>query len=385
MKLPRRMLLPLTAVALGALAVLVAMRYSRPGPPATEPDPDFTVAGDRIAIAPKAPQWQVLKLAEAAPASARWTDPVPGRVKIDERLSSKVGTPLAGRVVTVFVDLGQRVKTGDPLFSVVSPELAELRAQNEKAQVDVESARTALDRVHAMVAARAIPAKEELAAGQQLKQAEVAWRLAQAKIASLHVEVGENNQYLVSAPRDGVVVERQVAPDQQVTTDSGTGSLVVVADLSSVLVVGELFEADAIDVREGAAAEVRSSSVPDAALAATVDMVSAVVDPARHTVPIRTRVANPEGQLRPNGYVLVRFALASRGDAVELPASALISDGAAQHVYVAQDTGFLRREVVAGPVSCGRVTILSGLTPGTRVVAEGGLLLDNQIDLAAAH
>jgi len=88
--------------------------------------------------------------------------------------------------------------------------------------------------------------------------------------------------------------------------------------------------------------------------------------------------------LRPNTYARVRFATASRAGTVEIPATALISDGARQYVYVRDDAGrFARREIVAGASRDGRVPVLSGLTPGEIIVDEGGLLLDNQVTLGA--
>src|SRR5206468_3345134 len=218
--------------------------------------------GGTIALTPDAPQWQAVKLGVVTRADLRWTDPVPARIAIDETRASKVQVPLNGRVSQVFVELGQRVRQGDPLFSVMSPEIADLRAAKDKAALDLEVARTSLDRVHNLVQTRALPAKEELLAQQQLKEAEMALKAASAK----------------------------------------------------------------------------------------VDMVSAVVNPDRHTVPIRVRLANPDGALRPNIYARVRFATTARAGTVEVPTTALITDGARQYVYVRDEKGrFARREIVAGP------------------------------------
>jgi len=156
----------------------------------------------------------------------------------------------------------------------------------------------------------------------------------------------------------------------------------VVADLSWVWVLADLFESDATEVKEGSRALVTSPSMPSLQAEGTVAMVSAVVDPDRHTVPIRVRLANPEGTLRPNTYARVRFATANRRGTVEIPATALITDGSRQYVYVRDDAGrFARREIVAGTSREGSVPVLTGLRPGETIVDEGGLLLDNQVSL----
>jgi cobalt-zinc-cadmium efflux system membrane fusion protein len=375
--------LPAAAIAIfvGVGLTLVLWRRQPESTPASAPA--LVVEKGVIALAPGAPQWEFVKLARAEAAAARWTDPVPARISIDQTRASKVGTPLSGRISRVFVELGQKVTVGDPLFSVTSSDLAELRTQREKAEIDLDAARIALDRIRAVVATRALPAKEELMAQQQYRQAEIARKLADSKLASLRVESRGENEFAVRSPRTGVVVEKNVLVDEQVAPNASS-PVMVVADLSSVWVVAELFEADARDVREGTAAEVTSPSLPDLKLTGRVDVVSSVVDPSHHTVPVRVRLDNPDRVLRPNVFARVRFATAPAPKSVEVASSALVSDGANQYVYVQiKDGHFSRRAVVAGSVRENRITLLSGISPGETVVAEGAVLLDNQIDLAS--
>ena len=371
-----------SSMLVGGLSVWLSTGFSREPVVAAKPA-GLTVEGSALTIAPDAPQWQALKLGIVTTADTRLTDPVPARVAIDETRASKVQTPLSGRVGQVFVDLGQKVKQGDPLFSVTSPEIADLRAAKEKTALDLEVARTSFERVHAMVQTRALPAKEEILAQQQLKEAEMSLKVAAAKVDALRVSEKADNEFTLVAPCPGVVVEKHVLTGQQVGPDAGAAQMVI-ADLASVWVLADLFESDATQIKEGARAVVTSPSIPGLNAEGTVTMVSAVVDPDRHTVPIRVRLANPDGVLRPNTYARVRFATASRAGTVEIPATALISDGARQYVYVRDDAGrFARREIVAGASRDGRVPVLSGLAPGETIVDEGGLLLDNQVSLGA--
>jgi multidrug efflux pump subunit AcrA (membrane-fusion protein) len=79
----------------------------------------------------------------------------------------------------------------------------------------------------------------------------------------------------------------------------------------------------------------------------------------------------------------MRFRVQLPDNACEVAASALVSDGATQYVYVQSQPGqFVRRNVVSGPVRDGRAVILNGLTAGETVVEQGGILLDNQIELS---
>ncbi|HEY1555049.1 MAG TPA: hypothetical protein VGF94_09475, partial [Kofleriaceae bacterium] len=63
-------------------------------------------------------------------------------------------------------------------------------------------------------------------------------------------------------------------------------------------------------------------------------------------------------------------------------ASAVMSDGAQSYVYVKDKSGALkRRNITVGSVSASKVPVLSGLEVGEQVVVQGGILLDNQIQL----
>jgi cobalt-zinc-cadmium efflux system membrane fusion protein len=368
------------AAALSAVCVLAAASFHRKAPSALATAPGMRVGPNDVTLSEGAPQWKVLRVGTAAHPTERWTEPFPARFKVDEARASKVGAPLAGRVTTVFIELGQPVKVGQPLFTIASPDVAGLRAEQQKAAVDLEVAKSGYQRVKAMVEARALPAKDEIESDQQLREAQLALHLAQTKLSSLRVSSSGDNQFTVVAPREGVVIAKTVLAAQQVTPDT---SLVSIADLADVWVVAELFEADATGLAAGAMARVTSPAIPGFAVDAEVEMVSSVVDPDRHTVSVRVKLSNAEGSIRPNTYAEMRFRTAVLPGTTEIAASAIVSDGRKQYVYAQEGSGhFVRHSVVAGPARDGRVVVTQGLDPGDVVVEQGAVLLDNQIDLS---
>lgn len=370
----------IAALGISAISVLAAASFSRKAPPGIAAPAGMKIGDHDVTLAAGAPQWSSIRLAKATPAGAHWTDPVTARVRIDETQAARIGSPLAGRVSTVMVELGQHVKKGDPLFTVTSTDLAGLRSEASKAQVDLDVAKVQYQRVHDMVQSGLLPGKEELAAAAEKRQAELQLHGAHAKIQSLKVASKRDNEFTVTAPRDGVVVEKNLLPAQEVSTD---GTLVLIADVGDVWVVADVFESDAAGLAAGTPARITLPSLPGTTLEAKVESVSAVVDPARHSVPVKVRLDNAQGKLRPNEYADMRFRVSLPDGAVEIAASALVSDGAKQYVYVEEAPGrFVRRDVTAGPVRDSSVAISQGLKAGESVVVEGGILLDNQIDLA---
>jgi multidrug efflux pump subunit AcrA (membrane-fusion protein) len=200
--------------------------------------------------------------------------------------------------------------------------------------------------------------------------------LAADKLASLKVTAAGDSQFTVTAPRDGVVVEKAAAVGQQI--DASTGSLMAIADLGDVWVVADVFETDVRGVEPGTPVKV---AVGNTEVGDTVDQVSAVVDPDRHTVPVRITLANPNADLRPNAYAQVRFLAASEASPT-VPAAAVLSDGAHSYVYAKAPDGALRRRVITtASVSGAEVPVLAGLTVADEVVTSGAILLDNEIKL----
>jgi len=368
------------AIFASALAIFAAISFHRKPPPEESAAAGMKVGKDGLSLANGAPQWKVLKLGQVVSPSERWSDPYPARFKVDEAFAAKVGSPLSGRVTNVFIELGQPVKAGQPLFAIASPDIAELRAGQQKAAVDLDVAKAAYERIKAMVEARALPAKDEIESDQQLRQAELSLKLAQTKLSSLKVSSSGDNEFKVLAPRDGAVIEKSVLPSQHVDSSD---TLVSIADLDAVWVVADLFEADAVGLTAGMKARVTSPSLPGFSADADVERVSSVVDPERHTVGVRVKLANADGRIRPNTFAEVRFLSAAAPGSTEIAASALVSDGPKQYVYVQDKPGhFVRRDVVAGAVRDGRISIASGLKANETVVEQGAVLLDNQIDLS---
>lgn len=168
-------------------------------------------------------------------------------------------------------------------------------------------------------------------------------------------------------------------PSQEVAPDTDK-PLLMIADLSNVWVVVDLHEADAMHVSMGSLATVTTPALPGQTFTGKVEMVSSVVDPERHTIPIRVQLANPDGRLKPSMFAQVRFQVQHAASALEVAATALVSDGERQHVFVEGNRGrFSRRQVTAGSAHDGRVAVFSGLRVGDVVVEEGSILLENQL------
>ena len=267
------------------------------------------------------------------------------------------------------------VKAGDRLFAIASGDLAELHSAKAKAEVELQTARSTLERTKVLVEAKSLPAKELLLAQQTVAEAELALRTATSRITSLHVASAGATSFTVVAPRAGVVVEKAIVVGQQVSPSDAAA--VAIADLAEVWIVGEVLDGELGNLQPGTKAEIRlAEDVP--VIAATVDQVGAVVDPDRHTITVRVRLPNPMGALRPNLHAEMRI-FDDDNDLIA-PEAAVQSDGAHPYVYVRTGTEIHRREVIAGPPENGMRSIHKGIAAGDELVVRGMALLENQLD-----
>jgi cobalt-zinc-cadmium efflux system membrane fusion protein len=369
------------AVVIGAGIVVPACLLGSGTHNTIQRPPPMKVDGNGVLLEVDAPQWRYVELAVAREGEPLAPLPSPGRVAFDEMRTSAVGTPLAGRVERVLVRVGDRIERGARLFSVRSGAWADLDKEVEATRSSVSVKTRLAQRARELVQLQAIPEKDLFAAEAELHEAELALQAAQAKLDSLKVSGEANNLFWVVSPRKGTVVELDVSANQEATPDREK-PLLRIADLDEVLVLADVQERDAADIAPGTEVEVRSQA-GEIVRSGVVQHVSEVVDAARRTVEVRVRVGNSDRALRPNGFAEITFKASTQGPRVRVPADAVVTDGSRSVVFVAQGEGRLERvPVKPGRQRDGEVELLSGLSPGSRFVAKGALLLLNQIELA---
>src|SRR5439155_11803340 len=155
--------------------------------------------------------------------------------------------------------------------------------------------------------------------------------------------------------------------------------LMRVTDLSSIWVVGQVYEKDLATIRVGSGANITSDAYPGRVFRGRISYVDPKVDPATRTAQVRIELGNPGQMFKIGMYVNVAFA--SMGAAEKtmpvVPKDAVQTIGNQQYVFVASDNPneFTLRAVRLGGASNGFYPVLEGLNAGDRVVTNGSFLL----------
>lgn len=366
------------------LALLSSACQDRSEPTAAVPQP--IIDNQQLRYPAQHPQLALLVSVPARAAHSLTAD-LPARIVWNEEKTQRIHPALAGRVVRIAADVGQRVVQGQILAELASPEFGTAQADTSRAQADARLAQQNLQRQRELFEAGVLARKE-------LEQGEAEAARAQAEVARaqartrLYGSAGAVNQQLaLRSDIAGTVVERNINPGQEVRPDSTPVPLFTVSDPSSLWVQIDAQEGDLRDLRPGARIELVVPSLEQLVVPAVVQAVTDQIDPGSRTIKVRASVANPQRLLKNEMLARARYERPV-GQALEVPASAVFLRGSQHHVFVQTRPGtFESRDVKVLHEGPQRVLVSSGLQEGELVVTENGLLLARELRLAqeAAH
>jgi len=349
--------------------------------PARAPMPDVVVTVSMEAM--KRAGIEAVTVVRSAAGSS--TVRIPGTVE-PNAYKQVIVTPLvSGRVTRVLAELGDQVKRGQTLLQVFSPELADAQTKYLSAKAELEAHEQELARTSKLLVLGAASQQEaerlhaehaaKLAGVQSLRSRLVLLGMPVASIDALSPGGEVQSTIDVPAPIDGVVTER--AANIGLNVDTATKAFTVV-DLSSVWVVGALYERDWSRVRVGSGASVTTSAGSGLARQGRVSYIDPQVNAETRTARVRVEVPNPRQELRLGMYADIEVAATGNRQVVMVPRSAVQNVGDRQVVYAANPSEpgtFTEREVHLGNASGEQVEVVSGVQPGDQVVFKGSFFV----------
>ncbi len=295
-------------------------------------------------------------------------------------------TPLVGgRVTRVSVELGDRVRRGQTIAQIYSPELAEAQTRYVSARAMLDAHDRELKRTQKLVEIGAASRQEleRIHAEHAAQTAAVQSARSQLELLGVSpaaLDKGASAQKpsattSVPAPIDGIVTER--AANAGLNVDPAT-KLLTIVDLSTVWVIADLYEKDFSRVRVGSDAAITTAAMPGAALRGRVSYIDPQVSPETRTARVRVEVPNPRGELRLGMYADVVITGASGGTVPLIPRGAVQNVGDRTVVYLVNPNErgkFVEREVRLGQTSGEQVEVASGVQPGDVLVTGGSFFV----------
>jgi cobalt-zinc-cadmium efflux system membrane fusion protein len=309
-----------------------------------------------------------------------------GRVGFDEARVAHVFSSVGGRVTSVLGGFGQRVRRGEALAAIESPELGAARSDVIKARADLVALELEARRQRDLYEHHASAERDAEAAEASAAKARAELERARRRLEMLHVPDDEsaNQEFVLRSPIAGEVITRTATPGLEVQGMLSGANVVqelfTIGDIERVWIWGDLYERDLGGVHRGQNVTISTASDPEHPVAGTVDYLSDALDKDTHTARLRCEVDNAGSRLKPEMYVTLSIELDAR-EALAVPREAVLKTGDRTEVVVedgrAPDgrTRFLWRPVEVGDADDGWVSVVSGLSAGERVVVSGAVLL----------
>ncbi|WPB75083.1 efflux RND transporter periplasmic adaptor subunit [Archangium violaceum] len=349
-----------------------------------------------IQLTPEAVRSAQLKTAAAQRQALSVGLTVPARVTFTQNGVARVAARVPGRIANIEVSLGQKVRKGQALGYLESPELGQARADYLSAATRTQVAEDNFRREKELFA-------KGISSQREMREAESAFVTAQAErnaadgrlhalgLSDAEIRALRGNEHYSSrfpapSPLEGTVVEINGTLGQAV--DAST-SLFTVANLSELWVLLDLSESQLTQVRAGQTVAFTVSALPEQRFTGRVEYVGDIVDEKTRTIPVRVVVPNPRGLLKPGMFaqaeVAAQGSVGGEGGSEQpqhlvLPREAVQKVGDKQVVFVSVgENRFKPVEVRAGASSATEVEVLSGIEPGTRVVTQGAFILKSEL------
>ncbi len=312
-----------------------------------------------------------------------------GTIDFNQELLTQVFTPYQGRIITAFASVGDRVKRGDVLFTVESPDLMQAGSTLIAAAGVLELTSKNLDRQKNLYRQSAAAQKDYEQAISDQQAAEGAYNAARAAVKVFGKSDAEIDKIVVErkidpaldvpCPITGLITARNASPGLLVQPGNPP-PVYIVADTSSMWMLANVSEKDAPALRLGQQVAAKVSSLPGRTFRGKIVTIGATVDPNTRRVLVRSEIADPNHELRGGMFANFDITVAPPRKSLAVPQDGVVREGdGTMTVWVtANRKKFEKRVVQIGLTDGGFVEIREGVQGGELVATDGSLFIANQ-------
>jgi len=336
---------------------------------------------DEIVFSANAPQLNNLKIEAVVEVKAPASESLNGKIIFDENFTARINSPVAGRALSIKAEIGDKVKAGQALMLMDSPDLGSAVSDAKKAAADLQLKQQAYERNKMLLNGGVIARKEVDNSQAELAEADAEAQRTRARLNNLGVKhTSSNESYTVVSPLDGIVVDRQINPGSEVRPDAAQ-PLFIITNPDHLWASIDLPERDLSKVSQGQSVNITVDAYPDTVFSGKITSIGVMVDPATRRIPVRCSVES-KGKLKPEMYARITPLSLSNDSVIRLPNSALITEGLYSYVFVETQPGHIKkRRVELNIQERDFSTVKSGLKAGERVVTSGAILLNSELSV----
>lgn len=338
-------------------------------------DQGETIAGKVIRIDPVTIQNMGVRTTRVRRGELVKTVRTLGRIDYDEQKLVYVDTKFEGWIEKLYVnETGQKVKAGDPLFDVYSPDLYSAQVEYVSAlrkQPTLERSTFADAAEDALLMVDAARLKLEF------------YDVAAVQLDRLKESLVPEKSVQILSPADGIVADKMALEGMRIMPGM---RIYTIADLSRVWVYVDIYEYQLPWVHVGQTATMTLPYIPNKAYRGEVTYIYPYLQKQTRVIKVRLEFPNPELELKPDMYANVVIEGLIKNNAMLIPREGFIDSGTRKVAFVDLGNGkFEPRNVQVGVEGeGGTVEVMLGLQVGEVVVTSGQFLLDSESKLKEA-
>lgn len=298
-----------------------------------------------------------------------------GEISFDEDNVVRIFPIVSGSVEKVYVSLGDYVKSGQRLATILSTDVIAFQKDYSIAKYNLEVAEKGFERTKELFKSNIASIKDYTEAENQYKNALAEFQEKEKKLELYGTSNKPDAVFELYAPKSGFIVERNVNEGQQIRTDNDA-SLFTISDLKTIWVWANIYESDLSKVNVGDTMEVTALAYPDKLYKGTVSKINTILDHESRIIKVRTEVDNSNALLKPEMFASVTMISSIGQRALALPTESVIIES--NKTYVMKKVGakeFAKVEVKVGKTIGAFTQIDSGIAVGDVVAKDYSLFL----------
>lgn len=287
---------------------------------------------------------------------------------------AEIGLPFGGRVVRTFVRLGDNVKRGQALFEVSSSDYMEAVKEYFENRSASELAVTNRQRKETLHQSGMLSDREWEEVCAEARNAEIAYEIASRNLALFNVDpasVQAGEPLRVVSPISGRVVRNDLVIGGYLAEEDEAP--MTVADLSKVWVTANVKASQVIGLAPGQTVKVEIDA--EHQVEGNIFYVGDLLDEKTRTLPVVIECDNAKQLLKPGMFVTTVFDRLSE-EVLTIPSSSIFQGEEGKFVYVQDSPGHFQKVLVqVESLENGLQRVLSGLSAGKTIIANGGIYL----------
>ena len=302
---------------------------------------------------------------------------VVGKITFDQDKVVRIYPLVSGNVVEVNVSLGSYVKKGQVLAVIKSSEMAGARNDLVTAKSNYAVAEKNYAAASDMYKSGILSEKEYTASQKELDKANS--ELSRVKTV-LSIYGNGSNNYVVTSPISGYIVEKFITANMQIRSDNST-SLFTISDLSNVWALANVYESDISEIVANEKVDVTTISYPDKKFVGKIDKIYNSLDPDSKTMKIQIQLDNKDYLLKPEMFISAIINHKTDKTMLAIPSKAIIFDRNLYWVLVYKDKCHIEARKIDIVASNSFDTyVSSGVNPGDKVISNRQLLIYNAMN-----